>query len=695
MNIHFGADYYPEHWPEERWETDAGLMKEMGLKVVRLAEFSWHKMEPQEGVFDFEWLDRAVYLLEKYGIKVILGTPTAAPPAWLVNKYPEILPVDHMGNTHGFGGRHHDCQSNPGYRKLCSQIVTAMCEHFKDNANVIGWQIDNELGNSHDDFCNCPSCRRKFQEWLKNKYGTIEKLNEKWGTAFWSQDYNSFEEIFTPGLTAAGENPSQMLDWRCFHSDLIVDFAKAQADIIRTICPNHFITHNCMDFADTVNYYDLGKLLDFACQDQYPLGYWFENCKMSVYRAAACVDLVRSFKKEPVWIMEQEAGITGWGKMGRLPKPEELPEMTLQSIAHGADCVVFFRWRSCAFGTEQYWHGILPHSGIPGRNYAELKKMIEHMEPVMDELTGAMPKNDVAIEYSYRQQYALRSQPHNDYLNYQNQILKYYSSLYDKHIGVDFVGEKDPLEKYKLVIAPLKYVSYAEDAERFEKYVGNGGVLILTMRAGVKDEFNICNTSEPLPGIYRRLAGITISEYDSLGQVSLVVDDENSKSEENAVKATAALAKAGETAAKEKEISEKFSGKACVWADLIEADCGAVSLARYGEEFYKGTTVVSMNTYGKGKCIYVGCEPDSELMDSIIARALKEADVNVGFRSDEGVDICTRENENGIFTFVINTTCEQKHYFGVGGSLVYGEDDEEGILRPFCVHIYKKDRKHG
>ncbi len=211
MSIHFGVDYYPEHWPRERWETDAQLMKEMGIQVVRMAEFSWFQMEPQEGVFRFQWLEEAVNLLDQYGIKTILGTPTAAPPAWIIEKNPEIQPIDREGRRRYFGGRHHCCQSNQTYRGHIRRFVTAMSEKFADNPGVIGWQIDNELGNSHTDLCMCNSCRLYFQKWLLKKYGTIARLNSAWGTAFWSQGYNKFSQVRTPLITAAGENPSAML----------------------------------------------------------------------------------------------------------------------------------------------------------------------------------------------------------------------------------------------------------------------------------------------------------------------------------------------------------------------------------------------------------------------------------------------------------------------------------------------------
>ena len=416
MGIHFGVDYYPEHWPRERWETDVQLMKEMGVQVVRMAEFSWFKMEPTLGEFHFEWLEEAIALLDSYGIKTILGTPTAAPPAWIVRKNPEIQPIDREGRRRYFGGRHHDCQSNPVYRAHIKRFVTAFAKCFANNPGVIGWQIDNELGNSHGDLCMCTSCQQLYQKWLKRKYGTIEALNDAWGTTFWSQGYNDFIQIGTPMITAVGENPSAMLDWKCYCSDLIVNFADWQAEIIRNICPNHFITHNFMCFDNKVDYYDLAGLLDFVSNDIYPAGHWQKQPHQPESELAASHDVVRGYKKKSFWMMEQQSGMAGWEIMGRALEPGQMSAWAMQSVAHGADAVIFFRWRACAMGTEQYWHGILGHSGKPGRIYNEVKKLTQTFTKYMEDFEGSMPCPEVAIVHNFRQNYALDIQPHHPQL---------------------------------------------------------------------------------------------------------------------------------------------------------------------------------------------------------------------------------------------------------------------------------------
>lgn len=673
--IHFGTDYYPEHWHRERWETDARLMQEMGIQVVRMAEFSWHKMEPVEGQYDFDWLEDAIALLGKHGIKSILGTPSAAPPAWMINKHPDILPVDKLGIRRGFGGRHHDCQSNSTYRKYITGMVTAMTKRFANNPNVIGWQTDNELGNSHDELCMCDSCRKSFQGWLQKKYDTVEALNVAWGTHFWSQEYNSFDEIFAPRITTTGENPSAILDWKCFHSDLIVDFQQMQVDIIRENCPNHFITHNCMSFAPTVNYFDLNKNLDFASHDQYPGGFYAIMPHEHNHDMAANLDITRGFKHQNFWIMEQQSGITGWEIMGRAPQPGQLSAWAEQSVAHGADAVVFFRWRTCTAGTEQYWHGILPHSGNPGRRYEELKEMIARMKPAMDDMEGSMPNSEVAIVFSYRQEYAIKIQPQHPDLNYVGQLKKYYKELYRRNVPVDFVQDTDDFGKYKLLIAPLQYLMTPELAQKYFDYVQKGGRLLLTMRTGVKDANNICMSDRELPGTLGDLCGIEIRDYDCLRDVMVQVD------------ATAMMDSdicCGQGVCGEQK-GVMFGSK---WADIITLK-GAESIADYASEFYAGTPCITRNQYGDGTAFYIGTEPEEALMAQLMDTLLADAGVESLGTSDEGVELAIREKDGRKWLFAINFNETSAGYeVPEGYTLLQGE--ESGTLKPFEMHLYVK-----
>lgn len=663
MNIHFGVDYYPEHWPRERWDEDARLMSEMGVQVVRMGEFSWFKMEPSEGDFHFEWLAEAVSILDGYGIKTILGTPTAAPPAWIIEKNPKIQPIDSWGRMRRFGGRHHDCQSNRVYRAHIKRFVDAYSKYFASNPGVIGWQIDNELGNSHGDLCMCDSCKKLFQGWLQYKYKNIDRLNDAWGTAFWSQGYNSFDQIGAPLITAVGENPSKMLDWKLFCSDLIVDFAQLQVNIIRENCPNHFITHNFMCFDNKVNYYDLADILDFVSNDIYPAGNWQKPPHQPTSDIAACHDVVRGYKKKPFWMMEQQANIAGWGTMGHALDPGQMSAWAMQSVAHGADAILFFRWRTCALGTEQFWHGILGHSGKPGRIYYEAKKLVSTFLEYMDEFEGSMPRPEVAIVHDFRQNYALDIQPNHPDLRYVEHILKYYKAFFDKKIPVDFVRETDDLTPYKLVIAPLSYIMSEKLAAHYTEYVSNGGHLVLTMRSGVKDENNLCLTDMPLPGMLSELCGIEINEYDCLF---------------------------------EKEGAVLFGKKdypISKWADVIELK-GARMIAEYSTSFYKQTPAVTENLYDNGMAWYVGFEPTEELMDELVSCFVRRSDVFTLGTAAGDVEFYTRENNKKRWLFIINHTNEEQvysiHRESHADSYIKLEGETEGVLKPYEVQLFVK-----
>lgn len=628
-SLRFGVDYYPEHWPKKRWETDAQLMKEMGIQVVRMAEFAWHKMEPKKGCFCFEWLDEAIDLLGKYGIYTILGTPTAAPPAWIIEEEPDILPVNSKGERMGFGGRHHDCQSNSHYREHIRRLVTAMALHYRDNPLVLGWQIDNELGNSHWDLCMCESCRQAFQQWLERKYKNIERLNQEWGTVFWSQTYDCFSQIPAPKTVPTVHNPSLLLDWKRFCSDLVIDFQKMQIDIIRSIAPHQKITHNLMGFYDKTDYFKMAEDLDFASNDQYPTGYYFEGEGQPPYEVAACMDFIRCVKKKNFWMMEMQSGPTGGSVIGAQPRPGQNRLWTVQSVAHGADTIVYFRWRTCLFGTEQFWHGILPHSGSPGRRYKEIQDTIQMLAPVMEDVRGIVTKSPAGILFSYDQDWALRLQPQHPKLEYTGTIQNYYRAFYEQHIPVDFLSEEDDFEEYRVLIAPLLYLMTPALADKLERFVQKGGRLLLTMRTGVMNENNVCMDSSPLPGRLLKLAGTEVEEYDCL---------------------------------REKEVTLKYSGcrgKCSKWCDILQPHT-AEPLAFYGSEFYTGRAAITVNFYGKGQVYYVGTQPDLTVTKWLILRIMQDIPGILSYSQNPVVEFAVRSGRKKDYLFVLNHSEEKQ-----------------------------------
>ncbi len=622
----FGVDYYPEHWPKERWAADAHMMHEMGIQIVRLGEFSWSKFEPSEGDFHFEDLDDAIRLLAAQGIDVVLGTPTAAPPAWIIQQAPDIQPMDAQGLRKFFGGRHHACPSNPAYRRHIGRYVTALAAHFANNPAVVGWQVDNELGNSHIGLCYCPNCEASFRQWLRKKHGSIEALNQAWGTCFWSQEYPDFAAVHAPKATPCnGWNPSHQQDWQRFTSDLVCEFHHFQADILRSAAPDKFITHNLMGLYPKPNYYELGKQLDFASHDQYPAGHF--HPRHAGYRAdfhAAELDFIRAVKQKPFWIMEQQSGIAGWEVLGRAPKPGQLGLWAMQSIAHGADTIIFFRWRSCPVGTEQYWHGILPHNGIPGRYYHELHAFMHKYTPLLAALHGSLPHAETAILRSYDQEYAISTQPHHPDHRYATHLLAYYNALHRMNVPVDFVGEHHDFTPYKLLIAPLQFLMSPALAEKFRAYVAQGGRLLLTWRSGVRTPNNTSYTEGNIPCLVDDLCGLAVTEYDCL------------RDAENFIR------------------WDGVDYPCQHWCDVIHPTTAA-PLAAYTQDFYAGTPAVTRNAYGKGAAYYIGTTPDESLAAKLTAVLCGDAGVTSLLDTPHGIEAVHRVTADGLtFLFLLN-----------------------------------------
>jgi beta-galactosidase len=623
INYQFGVDYYPEHWPEERWETDARLMNTAGLKIVRLAEFAWQKMEPEAGRYDFAWLDRALAVFAKHGIQAVLGTPSAAPPAWLVTAHPDILPVDSQGIRRGFGGRHHDCQSNPTYRTFVADIVTAMARQFGADPRVVGWQTDNELGNSHEDFCHCDSCRDAFHLWLQDRYTSIDALNRAWGTVFWSQTYDAFEQIPTPRVTPNAHNPSLLLDWKRFRSDLIVDFQQKQIDILRQQTNNQFITHNFMGLFDLVDYFGLAGPLDFASHDQYPTGYWDPPQGKEPASLAAALDLIAGLKAKSFWVMEQQAGPTGWQTLARTPRPGQLALWAAQSVARGADTVVFFRWRACVWGTEQFWHGILPHNGVPGRRYDEIRQLISRLAPVMPRFEGALAGAEAAILYSYEQNWAMEIQPHHPDLNYVNIAEDFYRAFFERNVPVTFVRPEADLSGYKLVVAPLLYLELPGVFDRITRFVENGGTVVFTPRTGVKTHSNVVQTDHPLPGRYLDMLGLEVLDYDCLRGAEVEVPFDGG------------------------------SGRGRFWWDVVTAK-GAQTHLYASDHIHDREPALTSHRYGQGTAWYVATFPDETLMRAMVALWIDASGVTSLGASPPGVELALRRTSSTDYLFAMN-----------------------------------------
>ena len=624
--FYFGVDYYPEQWPEERWSIDARLMKEANLNVVRLAEFAWSRMEPSEGQYDFGWLDRAMDILQSNGMKVVLGTPTASAPPWLMNKNPELYRVREDGQRVTFGNRREYCPNHPLYHEHTRRIVTKMAEHYADHPAVIGWQIDNEFG----DRCYCPTCAKSFQAWLRGRYEALEELNQKWGTIFWSHVYNDWTEIPLPLTTGGSPNPGLALDFYRFSSDSYVAYQQLQIDILRALCPGHFITHNLMGFTyDKLNYFNLARNLDFVSWDNYPRMQWTMERGVDPSMMALNLDTMRGLKSKNIWIMEQQAGQGGWELLSVSPRPGELRLWAYQSIAHGADAIVFFRWRTARFGTEQYWHGLLDHDARPSRRYEEIKRMGAEIKEIGDEILTAQKKSKVAMLLSYDSRFAFQIQQNNARFHYPEHFHQIYRAFYQHHASIDIASPNTDLSSYKLVIAPALHLVTDVIADNLKRYMRAGGMLVVSQRTGVKDEANAV-VNQRLPGLLAEICGVEVEEYDSL-----------SSHMHNEIVFTLP------------ERAESACVNVGILCDILKPTSATV-VARYRQDYYAGKPAITVNQFGAGRAVYIGALGDGQLYDVLANWLLDTTSIQNTFTTPPGVEVSQRMQGDKTLHFVLN-----------------------------------------
>ena len=646
----YGVDYYPEHWDESQWEKDAAMMQAAGFNFVRLAEFAWVKMEPAEGKFDFTWLDRALKVLNAHGIKAVLGTPTASPPAWLYAKYPDIAAMDERGIRYRYGSRRNYCLHSPNFISATRRIVTAMAEHYKEHPGALGWQIDNELGNPQ---CYDSYCLSAFQRWCRAKYTTLDTLNKSWGTIFWGHTYHAWSEIpLTWNTLFNTHNPSLALDHRRFNSEAMRDYLKLQVDILRRIAPKQAITHNDMGMYNGVDYYQLNEPLDFVAWDNYPM---FGEDYAHYFGPGLAHDLMRGSKNnQNFMVMEQEGGLPGWSTFrGRQAAPGLYRAWAFQALAHGADGVCYFRWRTSRFGTEQYWQGILDQDSFPNARYQSVSQTGKEFAQLADLLKGSKVVSSVALLVSPDSRWGFEIQPLVKDFNYNRQLGLYYAAFRRAGVNVDVVFPQSDFSGYKTIVAPSLFIVDKTLVEKLTNFVKAGGTLVLSYRSGVKDENNIV-TDQTLPGPLAALAGIAIHDFDPhTNQQQEVADLEGERH------------------------------PARVWFDILDLTSGegkSRALATYANGYYAGKPAVSIHTNGKGHVLYVGTEFLKPNFYSKLVSWLDGKLAEFGYGSTrigkklvaepppEGVEVAMREKGEKEIYFLINYT-ENAQTVSMGRSL--------------------------
>jgi beta-galactosidase len=613
-----GVCYYPEHWPASQHASDFRRIKQAGFDVVRLGEGAWSYFEPVEGKFQFDLFDRAIDLCRKNDLRVIFGTPTYCGPAWIATQYPEVLRWNFQRIPMKHGTRRHFNYTGPKFLDLSDKICTALAEHYSGEKQIVAWQLDNEL-NCHMDVSYAPSDTTAFRAWLKSKYRTLDNLNRAWGTAFWSQTYTDWNEIDLPHPSAASPylNPTQLLDETRFISDTVVRFARRQADILRAHNKNWLITHNGL--FGNVDGPALATQLDFFCHDQYPLftDEWAKDADGLVQARSL------SF---PFGIMEQQSGPGGqMTYLQRTPRPGELRLWAWQSVAHGAKLLSFFRWRTCPYGAEQHWHGLLDCDSKDTRRLAEAKLTGKEMHALPDDFFEAAPVKAVGVLRDFDNE--TNERRINTYTKHgAGEHARWRAVLARRHIPVDYVWPNDSFTDYKALIAPHQKIVTPALAKKLTAYVKAGGTLILGAQSGTKDSNCFMLTQTP-PGPLARLAGIEVEDWTTLP-------------------------------AEDHRTARLNSGALIHLSTFVErlrpTTAEALGYWQTADSLLGPTPAVTRNRIGKGQVIYIAGYSPEAAIGTLIAELEPELNLNPPLAASQNVEAIIRRSPGATYLLLLN-----------------------------------------
>lgn len=635
--IGYGGDYNPEQWPRDIRLEDLELMKEAGVNFLSVGIFSWALLEPAEGSYDFEWLDEVMDNLAANGIKVALATATAAPPAWLVRKHPEILPVTAEGTTLGPGSRRHYTPSSAAYRRYAAGITRVIAERYKDHPALALWHVDNELGCHVGEF-HGPEDAPAFRAWLQRRYGSIDALNASWGTAFWSQNYGSFEEILPPGVAPSTLNPGQQLDFTRFNSWAFMDYYRELLAVLREVTPNIPATTNLMASSATkmLDYFDWAKDLDVIANDHYLVAADPERHLELAFSA----DLTRGIAGGEPWIlMEHSTSAVNWQPRNQPKMPGEMLRNSLSHLGRGADAIMFFQWRQSFAGSEKFHSAMVPHAGRDTkvwREVVELGEALKKLAPVR----GSRVKSRVAIVFDYEAWWAVEidSKPSQD-VKYLDVLRAFHRALVLRGTSVDLVHPSASLDGYDLVLVCTLYAVTDSAAASIAAAASRGATVLVSYFSGIVNEQDHIRLGG-YPGAFRDLLGIRVEEFHPLLEGG--------------------------------ELTLSGGTSASVWSEHVHLT-GAKALSTFTEYPLEGVPALTRRVVGEGSAWYLATFPDSNGIDALVERLLAEAGVESLAAADPGVELIRRTSDDGAtFLFAINHSRRDAAVKATGVDLLTG-----------------------
>lgn len=655
----YGACFYPEQVSKDRISIDADLMQKAGMNVVRMSDFAWAKIEAHDGDYAFGWLENVVDTLSVHGVKSILCTPTAAVPLWMYNKHLDIMQVTADGIRKPYGKRRHACINNPYYRGKCETLARNLAEAFKDNRNIVGFQIDNELG-AEEPYCYCEECRSKFARWLEKKYIHVDSLNNSWNTMFWSEVLETFDDVWLP---RKGDNPSAFLDFQRFYSDCIIDFFVLQRDAIRSVIPDAVITHNICSsgFLYQIDLYKFASACDFLSLDNYPYTWTLENeyknreyYPFSPYMAELALSQIRGSKKTNFWITEAQVGRTA-GLQHRILQSGILRLWTHQEYANGAMGKTFFSWRTFRAAHEHTMTGVLDVDGSTNRRYDEVKNISSEIKAVYGKLGTLKPVSKVAIVRDFDCDWALEDGRISGDFRYMRTIYSYYTAFRKKGISVDIISSDDTFDGYQVVVVPSQVVMSEKMVKRLKKASQDGTHFIITCMSGLRD-MNMSAFNSIVMKELTDLCGVHIDEQHSL----------SSKTDT-------------------KLIWEDSVFSCGLWHDVMSADTGVSVWARFGNRFFKDYPAVTYRNTGKGGICYVATVPEQSAVDKIAEKMLLYSGLRPAamFSSSEVsvTEVCSSKTSNR-YLYVLNFS-DSKQKVIVNGKFKGQEND--------CIEVAPMD----